>query len=164
MIRPARSSDAAAVCEIYNHFVLHTTVTFEEDAVLENDMADRIGNSSDTLPWLVFEVNNAIVGYAHASAWKSRCAYRFSAETSVYLAPEHSGRGIGSALYQALLTRLAETTCHSLLAGIALPNDASVALHEKLGFEKVGQFREVGRKFDRWVDVGYWELIFPPTD
>jgi L-amino acid N-acyltransferase YncA len=163
MNRDAHPDDAAAICKIYNHYVLNTTVTFEEEAVSPEAMAVRLEGVSINLPWLVHERDGRVVGYAHASAWKSRCAYRYSAETSVYLAPNSVGRGLGRSLYLDLIERLSQTDCHSLLAGIALPNDPSIALHEKLGFEKVGQFKEVGRKFDSWVDVGYWEKLLPHT-
>ena len=161
MNRDAQPSDAADICAIYNHFVLNTTVTFEEQAVSNEAMVERLDAVSPVLPWLVHEHSGRVVGYAHASAWKSRCAYRHSVETSVYLTTDSAGRGLGTSLYLDLIERLSQTDCHSLLAGISLPNKPSIALHEKLGFEKVGQFKEVGRKFDRWVDVGYWEKLLP---
>jgi len=108
----------------------------------------------------VYSEGNKTLGYAYASKWKSRCAYKYSVETTVYLRPEVKGQGIGSKLYKELLTQLKEKNIHAAIGGIALPNDASIALHEKLGFKKIGQFKEVGYKFDKWIDVGYWELIF----
>ena len=99
------------------------------------------------------------LGYAYASKWKGRCAYRFAVETTVYLdAPAH-GRGLGRRLYERLLAALRESGMHVAIGGIALPNPASIALHEKLGFRKVGQFEEVGFKLGRWVDVGYWQVM-----
>jgi len=105
------------------------------------------------------EEDGVVTGYAYASAWKTRSAYRFSVESTVYVAADHCGRGIGTRLYRALIAALREQNVHYVTGGIALPNPASVALHERLGFRKNGHFSEVGFKFGRWVDVGYWELI-----
>jgi L-amino acid N-acyltransferase YncA len=100
-----------------------------------------------------------VVGWAYATAWKSRSAYRFSVETTVYVAASHQRRGVGGALYRKLIEDLRARKLHSVVGGIALPNEGSVALHEKLGFRKIAHFAEVGRKLDRWIDVGYWQLI-----
>jgi L-amino acid N-acyltransferase YncA len=159
MIRSAQVEDAAQLCEIYNHYVLNTPITFEEEAVLIEDMEERVRETTASLPWLVWEENEIVLGYCHASKWKGRCAYRYSAESTVYLRPDARGRGIGTALYRDLLARLKEKGFHTVVGGIALPNRASVTLHEKLGCEKIAQFREVGRKFGRWIDVGYWQLL-----
>lgn len=160
MIRVPRVDDAAAICRVYNHYVRDTIVTFATEEISEADMAASIAAVSTKFPWVVWEDEGLVLGYALASEWKSRCAYRFSVETTIYLDPAAGGRGIGTRLYADLLERVACAGHHSALGGIALPNPASVALHEKLGFTKVGHLREVGRKFDRWVDVGYWQKIF----
>lgn len=158
-IRDASVDDAEPIASIYNHFVLTTSISFEEAEVPAIEMAGRIaGVQAARLPWLVAEKDGVVAGYAYATKWRVRHAYRFSVETSVYLAPVHAGKGIGTALYEALLARLREGGYHLAIGGIALPNAASVALHEKLGFEKAAQFKEVGFKFDRWADVGYWQL------
>lgn len=158
-IRDASVEDAEAIASIYNHFVLTTSISFEEAAVPAVEMAGRIADvQAAGLPWLVAQIDGAVAGYAYATKWRVRHAYRFSVETTVYLSPAHAGKGLGTALYRALLARLRDGGYHSAIGGIAQPNAASVALHEKLGFEKVALFREVGFKFDRWVDVGYWEL------
>lgn len=155
----ASLSDAASIASIYNHFVLNTSVSFEETEVSGTDMARRIAEvQAAGLPWLIAQDNGALAGYAYATKWRVRHAYRFSVETSVYLAPSSAGKGVGTILYRALLERLREGGFHLAIGGIALPNPASIALHEKLGFEKVAQFREVGFKFGRWADVGYWQL------
>jgi phosphinothricin acetyltransferase len=162
MIRMAAAADAAALAGIYNFYVRETIVTFEEEAVPEAEMARRVQDvQASSLPWLVAEQGGAVVGYACARPWKPRRGYRFSTEVSVYLDPAHLGRGIGTELYEHLLAALRARDTHAAIGGIALPNAASVALHEKLGFEKVAHFREVGFKFGAWIDVGYWEKIFP---
>ena len=159
MIRSATIEDATRISEIYNHYVLHSTITFEERAVAVDEMKQRIAEILDGLSWLVWAENHAIQGFAFASKWKGRSAYRYSVEATVYLAQGMTGKGIGSKLYQALLTELRQRRFHTVIGGIALPNAASVALHEKLGFEKVSHFRQVGWKFDKWIDVGYWQLF-----
>ena len=158
-IRACTSADAAAICAIYNPYVRETVITFEETPVPTAEMAQRIGDVTARLPWLVAEEQGAILGYAYATPWKARSAYRFSVETTVYVAPGHMRRGLGAALYRQLIDELRVRGVHAAVGGIALPNAASIALHEKLGFKKIGQFVEIGRKLDRWVDVGYWELI-----
>ncbi|MQA39997.1 arsinothricin resistance N-acetyltransferase ArsN1 family B [Rugamonas aquatica] len=158
MIRPATPDDAAAIVAIYNHYIATTTISFEERAVTPEEMAGRIRDVTTGLPWLVYEQDGAVLGYAYATKWRARSAYRFAAETSVYLEFGQGGKGIGKALYKALLEELRTREIHMAIGGIAQPNEASVALHESLGFEKVAHFKQVGRKFDRWIDVGYWEL------
>jgi len=158
LIRPATSADCDAVARIYNHYIEHTVVTFEEEPVAPDDMAARMREvTSAALPWLVTEHHGEVVGYAYAARWKSRSAYRFSVESTVYLAPTATGQGLGRSLYEHLLALLQQATTHMVMGGIALPNAASVALHESLGFEKVAHFKEVGFKQQRWVDVGYWQ-------
>jgi L-amino acid N-acyltransferase YncA len=159
MIRYCRPSDASRICEIYNHYIQETTITFEEVPVTEGDMAQRIRDVVLQLPWLVSEQQGSIVGYAYAAPWKVRSAYRYSVESTVYVAPAFTGRGIGSELYRALIAELRTRGVHCTVGGIALPNPVSVALHERLGFQKVGQFREIGWKFGQWLDVGCWELV-----
>jgi phosphinothricin acetyltransferase len=122
-------------------------------------MRARIAEVLETLPWLVHEEDGRVLGFAYASRWKGRCAYRFAAESTVYVADGHARRGIGRALYTALLSDLRARGVHCVIGGIAQPNPASVALHEALGFSKVAHFREVGWKFGRWIDVGYWEVV-----
>jgi L-amino acid N-acyltransferase YncA len=159
MIRNATPKDAQAICDIYNYYVLHTVVTFEEDVVEVNDMTERIKLIIEKYVWLVYEEEGVILGYAYAGEWKSRCSYRFSVESSVYLRHGFSGKGVGSLLYEALFNFLKKTKTHAIIGGITLPNESSIALHEKFGFEKIAQFKEVGFKFNRWLDVGYWEKI-----
>lgn len=157
MIRAATPDDAGHIASIYNHYVEHTVVTFEEEPVTATDMRARIDDGLPTYPWLVAERDGEITGYAYATRWKPRSAYRNTVETSVYISPGHPRQGFGEALYRALIEHLRNQDFHCALGGIALPNEASIALHEKLGFRKVGELEEVGFKFDRWVNVGYWQ-------
>jgi phosphinothricin acetyltransferase len=159
-IRAFEPRDAASVARIYNHYVLTSIVTFEEAAVADSEMAQRLTETTAAgLPAVVAERDRDVIGFAFASKWKGRCAYRHSAEISAYLAAGHAGRGIGSALYDRLLPLLERHGVHAIIAGIALPNPASVALHEKFGLRQVAHFKEVGFKLDQWIDVGYWQRI-----
>src|SRR5688500_15281278 len=160
-IRDATAEDAGAIAAIYNPYVVGTCVTFDTDALSIEEMQARIAEArSADLPWLVAtEEGGGIIGYTHASRWKGRWAYRYSVESTVYLAPSRTRRGMGRVLYATLVERLRERGIHAVIGGIALPNEASVALHERLGFEQVAHFRQVGFKLDRWVDVGYWQLL-----
>lgn len=158
-VRPANAADCAAIAAIYSHYVKETTVSFEEDPPGADEMAQRLDETlAGGLPWLVLEQGGTVQGYAYASKWKGRCAYRHSVETTVYLDPRATGRGFGRQLCDALLAALRGRGLRTAIAGIAQPNQASVALHEKLGFEKVAHFRQVGQKFGQWIDVGYWQL------
>ncbi|MCF8405708.1 MAG: GNAT family N-acetyltransferase [Bacteroidales bacterium] len=158
MIRQIIPEDASQICEIYNHYILHDIFTFEEKPVPESEMKERI-NTSTKFPWIVFEEGDAILGFAYASEWKSRCAYKYSAESTIYLRRGYTGKGIGRGLYTELFNRLIPFNIHAIIGGIALPNNPSIAFHESFGFKKVAHFKEVGFKFEKWIDVGYWELI-----
>jgi phosphinothricin acetyltransferase len=158
-LRPATPDDAADIVTIYNPYIASTTISFEETPVDAATVKSRIQAVLEAgLPWLVAEQDGRVVGYAYATPWRIRSAYRFAVESSVYLAPEAQGRGVGRALYEALIAQLRERGLRTVIGGIAQPNAASIALHEKLGFKRVALFEEVGWKFDRWVDVGYWQL------
>ena len=162
MIREVQTGDIGALCAIYNYYVEQSNVTFDSAPVSADEMAATIVTAGSHLPWLVWEDPSAerVTGYAACSAWKSRCAYEHSLETTVYLEHGFTGQGTGALLYGELLARMKDAGYHTALGGIALPNPASVALHEKLGFEKVAHLKEVGYKFDKWVDVGYWQKLF----
>ncbi|MCG8306250.1 MAG: N-acetyltransferase family protein [Cytophagales bacterium] len=160
MIRNVALADAGQICDIYNYYILHTIITFEESEVRETEMRSRIEKTIAKFPWIVYEADSKVIGFAYASEWKSRCAYKHSLETTVYLRKGEEGNGVGSKLYAELIDRLKKMEYHALIGGISLPNEASIRLHEKFGFEKIGQFKEVGYKFGKWIDVGYWELIF----
>jgi L-amino acid N-acyltransferase YncA len=159
-IRPAKESDAADIVGIYNLYVLETCITFETEPVEAAEMAQRIRETLEArLPWLVAEASGRVVGYAYASKWKGRCAYRYSVESTVYLDPARTGKGLGLRLYASLIDAIRACSMHAVIGGVALPNPASVGLHERLGFKKVAHFEQVGYKQDRWVDVGYWQLL-----
>ena len=159
IIRKVKQSDSFEIAQIYNHYIKNTVITFEEQEVSQGDISNRIENVlSESLPWIVAEIDKNIVGYAYATKWKVRSAYRFSVESTVYINQNFIGNGIGSLLYKELLLQLKNSGIHAVIGGIALPNPSSIALHEKFGFEKVAQFKEVGIKFNKWIDVGYWQL------
>lgn len=159
MIRDAQESDCTAIAAIYNHYIRHTFVTFEEDDVVPTDMAARLSKvAAEGFWWLVVEDAGQVLGYAYATKWQSRAAYRHSVEISVYLHPEHAGKGYGTALYAELFQRLKAKGLHTVIGGVALPNAASERLHERFGMTKVAHFREVGHKFGKWIDVGYWQV------
>lgn len=161
-IRDATPEDAAALAAIYNHYVLQTIVTFEEAAIDPGEMARRVRTVQEaSLPWLVAESAGEVAGYAYAGPWKPRAGYRFTVEISIYLDREASGRGLGTALYTGLFDILAARGIRCVIGGIALPNDASIVLHEKFGMRKVAHFERNGIKFGRWIDVGYWQRLMP---
>jgi len=159
MLRNVRPDDALAISEIYNHYVLKTPITFEEVAVAPDEMRRRILAATQNYPWLVCEEDGRLLGYSYAGKWRERPAYRFTVEATVYLHPSSVGKGRGSALLDALLTELRSREVHSVIGGIALPNEASVALFQKFGFRQVAQFKEAGYKFGQWIDVGNWQLL-----
>ncbi len=161
MIRTVTNLDAKNIVKIYNHYIENTTVTFEEKCITTAEMNKRIQKVINLhLPWLVIEEEGVLLGYAYATPWKERSAYRFSVEASVYMSSKAQGKGLGSKLYQALFVELKKLPIHSILGGITLPNPASIALHEKLGMHKVAHFHQIGRKFDQWLDTAYWQIIF----
>jgi L-amino acid N-acyltransferase YncA len=158
-VRAVLASDAARLVEIYNHYVLNTAISFEELPISAADMAARIDKVLQlNLPWLVAQRDGVLLGYAYAGMWRERHAYRFSVESSVYVAHDAGVRGVGSALYASLFDLLRLAGYHTVLGVIALPNAASIALHEKFGMRQVAHFKEVGFKFGRWHDVGNWQV------
>jgi len=162
MLREVQATDALGICHIYNPYILQTEITFEEEPLQETEINDRIQTIQRSgLPWLVTIEENTgeLQGYAYASPWKARSAYRYTVETSIYLAPAWQGCGLGQTLYQTLIQQLKTQGIHSVIGILALPNPASIRLHEKLGFQPVGQIQDAGFKFNRWIDVGYWQLM-----
>ena len=154
LIRLATAADAAAIARIYAPYVTETFVSFEEEAPDAPEMARRIaGDGRGLHPWLAAEIDGRVVGYASASPFRSRPAYRWTVETGVYLAPEAQGRGLGRALMEQLLDLLTRQGFTAVVAGITLPNPASVALHEKLGFSPCATYRDTGFKLGEWRTV-----------
>jgi phosphinothricin acetyltransferase len=152
-IRPVTPADAPAIAAIYNHYVRETTVTFEEIAVAPEQMAARIATATPVHPWLVAEAGGLLVGYAYARKYHERAAYRHTVETAVYLDHRRHGAGTGTALYGALLAALPRGEVHALIGSVALPNPASVRLHERFGFRRAADYPQIGFKFGRWIDV-----------
>jgi L-amino acid N-acyltransferase YncA len=157
-IRSVDPADARAIRAIYAPFVSDSATSFETVVPDVEEIRRRIDEQRASYPWLVFESNGTIAGYAYASAHRARQAYRWSVDVSVYVDRIVHRRGIGRALYQTLFDLLRRQRFVNAYAGITLPNAASVALHESLGFEPIGVYRQVGFKFDRWHDVGWWHL------
>lgn len=163
-VRPACAGDAAAIAAIYSAYARDTIVTFELEDVGAMEMATRIAAVQQAgLPWLVACRDGAVLGYAYAAPWKPRAAYARSAESSIYLAQDVHVQGIGKRLYSELIECARVAGVHALIGGVALPNPASIALHEALGFVQVAHFRETGFKFGRWIDVGYWQRLLDGT-
>ena len=159
-VRPAQTSDAPQIAEIYNYYIENSHATFETELIDTAEMLRRMEDGwAAGYPFLVCEDNNALVGYAYGRRYRPRFAYLHSIEISVYVKHGSEGNSVGTLLYEQLISEIRQKDFHAVIGGISLPNDASVRLHEKFGFEKVAHFREVGHKFNRWIDVGYWELL-----
>lgn len=158
MIRNATVDDASQIADIYNFYLINTPVTFEEIPITGEEIARRIYEVKEKgLPWIVSEEEGQVVGYAYASKWRTRSAYRYTVESTIYLDKSCTGKGFGKPLYAALLDLLKGLGIHTVIGGITLPNPASVTFHESFGFKKVAHFHEVGYKQDTWLDVGFWE-------
>ncbi len=163
-IRPATPSDAPAIADIYAPIVRDTAISFESDPPTEKEMADRIARTLESHPWLVAEEDGAILGYAYASQFRARAAYRWTCEVTAYVGSQSRRGGVGRALYERLVSILRRQNYHTALAIITLPNDASVGFHRSLGFEPAGTIREVGFKFAAWHDVATLRLaLSDPT-
>jgi phosphinothricin acetyltransferase len=157
-IRLARPEDAAAIQAIYAPYVTSTPISFEIEPPSVDEMAARMARIGAMFPWLVYEENGEILGYAYAGAHKERAAYVWSADATVYVARGAHRRGIGRALYRRLLPILDLQGFHNVYGGITLPNEGSVGLHEACGFTRIGIYKEVGFKQGSWYDVGWWGL------
>ncbi|WP_018146691.1 arsinothricin resistance N-acetyltransferase ArsN1 family B [Henriciella marina] len=155
-IRIATAKDGPAVADIYRPLVLDTTISFETDPPDGDQMAQRISSTLETHPWLIAAEAGAVIAYANASAHRSRAAYQWSCDVTIYTANHVRRSGVARALYARLLVLLEQQGFVSAFAGIALPNDPSIGFHEALGFEHLGTYREVGYKLGGWRDVGWW--------
>ena len=163
-IRAATLADAAGVAEIYNWYIANTVITFEVDPVPVGEMALRMEAVLAAHEWLVLERGGALLGYAYAGRFHARAAYGFATESTIYLRHGCEGQGLGTTLYAELVRRTFARGYLHLVGGIALPNEPSVRLHEKLGFVKIGHLLRIGRKFERWIDVGHWQLQSPSAN
>jgi L-amino acid N-acyltransferase YncA len=163
LIRDASASDAGACAAIYAPYVTDTAITFEIEPPTVEEMTDRITKAVKTHAWLVIEDEGRVVGYVYGGPYKERAAYRFSCEVSVYLELGRRRTGGGRALYEALFARLVERGFRTAVAGMTLPNDASVGLHRALGFEPIGTYRRIGWKHGAWRDVGWYQLELTPA-
>jgi L-amino acid N-acyltransferase YncA len=159
VIRPATAGDAAACAAIYAPFVRDTWVSFETEVPDEAEVARRIAAISASHAWLVADVGGVVAGYAYGSAHRTRGAYGTSCDVTIYIDPGFGRRGVGRSLYAQLLPVLAQRGFHAAYAGIALPNEGSVALHQATGFEPVGIYREVGWKLGAWRDTSWWQRL-----
>jgi L-amino acid N-acyltransferase YncA len=158
-IRDAVPADGAALAVLYAPFVTDSWVSFETEAPDAGTMAARIADFGASHAWLVAELGGSVAGYAYAGPHRVRAAYSTSADVAIYVAPGAQGQGLGRALYTALFERLRAKAIHAVFAGIALPNPASIALHEAMGMVPVGIYREVGWKLGGWRDVGWWQRL-----
>ncbi|HEV2372276.1 MAG TPA: GNAT family N-acetyltransferase [Streptosporangiaceae bacterium] len=167
-VRAATPADMAAVCDIVNFYIETTTVNFRMEPQTAQEWEADLRSCRDKYPWLVADVDGSVAGVAYSSPWKSRNAYDWCAESTVYVSPHHRGMGLGSALYSSLLASLESQGFRSVVAVIGLPNEASVRLHESLGYVHAGTIRKAGYKLGGWHDVGFWQREFatgdePPT-
>ena len=162
-IRLARHSDARAIADIYRPIVAATAISFETEPPDAEEMRRRIGDTLPFYPWLVCERGHEIAGYAYATRHRVRAGYRWSIDTSVYVLPAHHRCGVGRGLYSSLFAILTAQGFVNAFAGIALPNPASVAMHERMGFQPIGIYRNVGYKLGQWHDVGWWQLTLQPA-
>lgn len=162
MIRKVDTLDTKAITAIYNEYVLHSVATFDTDPWEEDRMRSRIVQLSALYPYFVYEEDGEVIGYCYAHPWKEKAAYRYTLETTVYLSPGHTGKGIGRQLMEKLIEECRLGGYHALIACITEGNDASDALHARLGFKRVSRFEQVGLKFDRWLGVADYELLLTP--
>lgn len=161
-IRPATEADAEQIAAIYGPIVLNTAISFEMEPPDAEEMRRRIAGTLERYPWLVCERGGEVLGYAYASQYRTRAAYQWSVDTAVYTGAQSRGIGVGRALYTALLSVLPLQGFYNAYAGITQPNAGSVGLHEAMGFELVGVYRQVGYKLGRWHDVGWWQRSLQP--
>ena len=151
MIRSVKLTDAAAIATIYNEYILHSIITFETIPITPEVMQSRIDTLSKDFPYYVYEIDGKIAGYCYVHGWKSKAAYDNTVELTIYLSPEYKGQGIGSKLMKHLIDECRQRHYHCIVACITQGNEASFALHARFGFEQVSLFKEVGRKFDKWI-------------
>jgi phosphinothricin acetyltransferase len=158
-IRETHEGDFDAIAELTNRYIVGCAVHFAFEPVTPDELRAGWLDTRDTYPWLCVDVDDAFAGYAKAGPWRTRAAYQWTPEVGIYVDPRAHGRGVGTALYGALLDDLRRRGFHSAIGGITLPNEASVRLHESLGFTRVATFRHAGHKLGAWHDVGFWQIM-----
>ncbi len=160
MIRNVKLSDAYAISNIYNYYIENTIITFETDIFDVAKTEKRIKKILEKgFPYIVYEENGEVIGYAYAGIWRERKAYEITLETSIYIDHNKLGSGVGSKLYQELIEKSREIGIHSLIGVVSVPNESSKRLHLNFGFKLLGVFTEVGQKFDKYIDVEFWQLM-----
>lgn len=162
-IRPARDEDFAALTAITNHYITTSSIHFAYEPLGADELLTMWRGYRERFPWLVTEVDGVVLGYAKAGTWRDRAAYRWTAETGIYLADHARGQGLGKPLYRALLAELAARGFHSAVAGITLPNEPSVAMHVALGFTACGVVQDAGYKRGAWHALGFWQKLLGPS-
>jgi len=160
MIRKVHINDFEQLLDIYNYYVQYTIVTFDTEPLKLKVFKEKVERISKAFPFIVFEKDNEILGYAYGSKWRQKPAYNNTVESTVYVKHDVHGKQIGTKLYTELLKQLKQQKFHTVIGGLTLPNEASVRLHKKFGFKEVAHFEQVGLKFNKWLDVGFWQLTF----
>ena len=163
LIRPISHHDARACLGIYQFYVENSVVSFEEIVPTIEQMTERIESTSQSYPWLVYEVNGCVAGYAYGSSFRPRPAYRWAAEVTIYLAAQFKGKGIAAELYQSLFDALIKLGFYNAIAVVTEPNPESEKFHQKMGFKKIGKFESVGFKLNQWNDIGWWQKQLQPV-
>lgn len=158
MIRQLHTTDIQVLLDIYNYYVLNTVVTFDIEPLSFSTFRDKINHINTSHPFLIYEDEGEVLGFAYASMFRPKPAYNFTLESTVYVKHTAHGKKIGTQLYKALIEKLRETEAHTVLGVLTMPNEASVKLHEKFGFKKVAHIEDAGLKFGEWQDVGIWQL------
>ena len=160
MIRNVKMSDAKNITEIYNYYIENTVITFQTDLLSVEEKKKKIEEILlKGFPYIVYEENNEVIGYAYAGVWRDRKAYEITFETSIYLDQTKTKKGIGRQLYKELIERSRQIGAHSLIGVVSVPNEGSKKLHLEFGFELLGTFKEVGQKFNKYVSVEFWQLM-----
>ena len=161
MVRMVQPSDAPRIAEIYNYYIENTVITFEEEKVTKQDIEQRIQKIlKKGFPYIVYEKGGKVIGYAYVNNWRERSAYDITLENSIYVDRYETKQGIGSLLFTRLIQESVKINIHSLIGVISLPNEPSRKLHNKFGFKLIGNFKESGKKFNKLIDVEFWQFIF----
>ena len=158
MIRKVQIEDAKQLLDIYNYYVENSIITFDIEPLSLEGFTEKIMGINEVYPFLIYEEDEEILGYAYGSRWRPKPAYKYTVESTVYVKHGVHGKQIGTKLYIELLSLLKQQKFHLVLGALTLPNEASIKLHEKIGFKQVAHFSEVGLKFNTWHDVGFWQL------